>query len=557
MTTASRDVRRVAREIFGWHRLHDHQVEAIEHVLDGDDVLAVLPTGAGKSAIYQVPGVLLDGPTLVVSPLIALQHDQIQGLGVDAPGAVAVNSSMRVAQRRRAWRSVQEGQVEYLFLSPEQLASEEVLARLDPLGISLFVVDEAHCVTAWGHDFRADYLRLGPVVERLGHPPVVALTATAAPPVREDIAVSLGLRRHREVMASFDRPNLSLGVRRFTSDAEKREAVVEGVRGLAAEAGGGVGLLYCASRKDTEAYAAQLAGASGGAGLRVAAYHAGMAARRRAAVHRAFLDGDLDLIVATSAFGMGIDKPDVRFVAHASVPDSLDSYYQQVGRAGRDGDPAEVVLFYRPEDLALQRFLTAAGAPEEALAEVAAAVRDAEHPLSLRELGDLVEAGPSARTRAVNLLERAGAVATDRRGRLVPASPSVPVSTAVARAAEAAEEHQRMIRSRIEMLRGYADTTGCRRRFLLGYFGEELAEPCGRCDTCAAGSAELDPDEPGRPQDEGPYGRNARVRHTEWGPGVVMSVEDDRLTVLFESEGYRTLSLDTVREQDLLAVEDG
>jgi ATP-dependent DNA helicase RecQ len=295
-----------------------------------------------------VPALLLDGPTLVVSPLIALQRDQLEGIqDTRAPEAVAVNSTQRGGEHKQAWEAIRQGEAEYAFLSPEQLAKDEVVDALADLGVSLFVVDEAHCVSAWGHDFRPDYLRVGHVIERLGHPKVVALTATAALPVRRDIVRRLGLREHREVIASFDRPNLHLVVERFTEDLDKRHSVVTWVRALTADPATRRGLVYVASRKDTEFYADELARS----GVTVAAYHAGMKAADRERVHEQFLADELDVVVATSAFGMGIDKPDVRFVAHASVPESLDSYYQQIGRAGRDGQPAEITLFYRPEGL--------------------------------------------------------------------------------------------------------------------------------------------------------------------------------------------------------------
>ena len=525
MTEQTRELRRLAEENFGWSTLRADQVRAMEHVMAGHDVLAVLPTGAGKSAIYQVPAPLLAGATVVVSPLIALQHDQIEGLADSAaPEAVALNSTLREGERAQAWQAVRDGDAEYLFLSPEQLADEARLEALSEVEIGLFVVDEAHCVSAWGHDFRPDYLRLGAVVERLGHPRVIALTATAAPPVRADIVERLGLRDHREVIASFDRPNLYLAVERFTDDAAKREAVLGAVHGT--------GLLYVASRRDTDGYAEDLRRN----GVRAAGYHAGMKAADRERVHQEFLAGDLDVVVATSAFGMGIDKPDVRFVIHASVPDSLDSYYQQIGRAGRDDEPAAITLCYRQEDLALQHFLTAHKPPEDALAEVATALHDgAEVKLNAQ------------RTRAVNLLEQAGAVVTER-GRLRYATDRTP-EQAVADAVEIAENHQRMVRSRLHMMRGYAETTGCRRQFLLGYFGEELAEPCGNCDNCAAGTAREQV--PGTDE----FARDDAVRHPEWGRGVVLSVEQDRLTVLFDDVGYKTLSLSAVAENDLLTTD--
>ncbi|MFC4859360.1 RecQ family ATP-dependent DNA helicase [Actinophytocola glycyrrhizae] len=541
------DIRRVAEERFGWALLREEQVEAMEHVLAGQDVLAVLPTGAGKSAIYQVPAVLLAGPTLVVSPLIALQHDQIDGIEDSrAPDAVALNSTQNAAERREAWDTVRDGRAEYVFLSPEQLANDDLVAELADLGVSLFVVDEAHCVSAWGHDFRPDYLRLAPVVERLGHPPVVALTATASLPVRRDIAGRLGLRDHREVVTSFDRPNLHLGVERFTDDAEKRAAVVARVTALTAEPGTGCGLVYTASRRDAERYAEKLTGA----GPRVASYHAGLAAGERERVHQEFLAGDLDVVVATSAFGMGIDKPDVRFVVHASVQDSIDSYYQQIGRAGRDGDPAAATLFYRPEDLALQNFLTTGKPPRDTVEAVARALRELGEPTRPAELADRVDAAPARRTRAINLLEQADVLTVDTEGRLTYADPRRTPEQAADAAMESAEQHQRLARSRLDMVRGYAETTGCRRQYLLGYFGEELDGPCGNCDTCAAGTARPQP--PG--SDEFP--RDSSVHHAEWGHGVVISVEPDRLTVLFDENGYRTLSVDAVHRNNLLTAAD-
>ncbi|HEV7828693.1 MAG TPA: ATP-dependent DNA helicase RecQ [Pseudonocardiaceae bacterium] len=541
--TTRDELREVAAGTFGWSQLRDEQLQAMEQVMSGHDVLVVLPTGAGKSAIYQVPALLLDGPTLVVSPLIALQQDQLEGIAdTRAPEAVAVNSAQRSSERRQAWDMIRQGQVEYAFLSPEQLAKDEVVDALADLGVSLFVVDEAHCVSAWGHDFRPDYLRLGLVIERLGHPRVVALTATAALPVRRDIVQRLGLREHREVIASFDRPNLHLAVERFTDDPDKRRSVLTRTRALTADPATRCGLVYVASRKDAEFYADELAQC----GVRGAAYHAGMKAADRERAHERFLADELDAVVATSAFGMGIDKPDVRFVVHASVPESLDSYYQQIGRAGRDNQPAEITLFYRPEDLSLQTFLTASKAPEEALDEVVHALLEHGQPIRPAQLKGQVNASAAKRTTALNLLEQVGAVGTTSDGHLQYIDPNLPARRAVERAIDAAESHQRLIQSRIEMMRGYAETTGCRRQYLLGYFGEQMAHPCGNCDTCEAGTAE----EQSSGDDQFPQGSS--VRHVEWGYGVVMSIEQGRLTVLFDDVGYKTLSLPAVHQHGLL-----
>jgi ATP-dependent DNA helicase RecQ len=384
------------------------------------------------------------------------------------------------------------------------------------------------------------------VIERLGHPRVIALTATAALPVRADIVNRLGLREHREVLASFDRPNLRLGVDPLPDDADRHQAVLTRTRALTADPATRPGLVYVTSRKDAETYAEELAAI----GVRVAAYHAGMKAVDRERVHELFLDGDLDAVVATSAFGMGIDKADLRFVLHASAPESLDTYYQQIGRAGRDGEPAEITLYHRPRDLGLQKFLTAAKAPEQALAEVATTLGAHDAPLRPVELGKEVDVSAAQRTRAVNLLEETGAVGVTEDGRLDYLDPGLDPGQAVEQGVEAAEAHRRLIRSRIEMMRGYAETTGCRRQFLLGYFGEQLPRPCGNCDTCIAGTADQ------QPSGGGAFPVNTVVRHAEWGRGVVMSADQDRLTVLFDEHGYKTLSASAVRGNSLLTVAD-
>ena len=580
------DLRHLADVTFGLPHLREGQLTGMRALAAGRDVLAVMPTGYGKSAIYQVPALLLhrrlQRPTVVVSPLISLQEDQLDGLREAAgPGvAVAVNSSHSAAEQERAWRAVESGEAAFLFLAPEQLAKTSTVERITALNIALFVVDEAHCVSSWGHDFRPDYLRLGEVRERLGHPATAALTATASLPVREEILARLGMAGPLVLVHGFDRPNIHLEVVRHHEDKEKRRAVVNqvtelvtgGVPGLAT--GRGAGLVYAAKRKDTERYAAKLARN----GLRAEAYHAGRTAAERELVHEQFLDGRLDVVVATTAFGMGIDKPDVRFVLHADIPESLDSYYQQIGRAGRDGQPAVAVLHYRSEDLGLRRFFATHTPDEAALLAVLTALREAGRPVQPQSLAEWTALPARRITGLLNQLQETGAVTTSRGGgRLeVALDPAADPARVVERAVELAAARERVDKSRIAMIRSYAETHRCRRQFLLGYFGEDLPDPCGNCDTCTTGTALLQGhyDEAahdgaphfgeaaaggaptvGLPSDSaGAFPLNSRVEHALWGPGVVMGHDGDLITVLFDHEGYRTLSCKAVLGHGLLTL---
>ncbi|MFU8946621.1 RecQ family ATP-dependent DNA helicase [Mycetocola zhadangensis] len=539
------DLDRTARERFGWDGLQGGQIEAVEALLGGRDVLAVMPTGYGKSAIYQLAAALLGGVTVVVSPLIALQADQVAGLAElpNAPAAVAINSSLRASAVESAWEKVAGADGGIVYLAPEQLAKDETVDRLRGLGVTLFAVDEAHCVTAWGHDFRPDYLRLGDVIERLGHPRTVALTATGSSPVRRDIAERLHLRDVLELTRGFDRPNLWLEVTRHVEENAKERAVIEQVVELAKP-----GLLYVATRRDTERYAAALAEK----GLRAAAYHGGLRAADRRAVHDDFTADRVDVVVATSAFGMGIDKPNVRFVVHAAVPESVDEYYQEIGRAGRDGEPAAAKLHYRSEDLGLRKFFASRTPDEEALRRVYKAIARADKPVKATEISKELELSSRTVTSLVNALADAGMVKADRRGSR--ATTTARARKAAAAAVEVMEERERIEESRLEMMRGYAETTDCRRIFLLGYFGEQHSEACGNCDVCRrsgenAGEASA---EPVAAVTDVPFAPQSSVVHKEWGPGTVMRVEDDRLTVFFEHEGYKVLSLDLVTENKLL-----
>jgi ATP-dependent DNA helicase RecQ len=524
-------IRRTAEEHFGHRELLPGQEEAIGGVLDGHDVLLVAPTGSGKSLAYQVAGLLLGGCTVVVSPLLALQQDQVESLELAGLSAARVSSAESEGDRAAALRDAGDGGVRFLLLSPEQLANPEVLAELADIGPRLVAVDEAHCVSSWGHDFRPDYLRLGDLIARIGTPRVIAMTATAALPTQEDIAERLALHDHRTVLTGFERDNIALQVERFADADEQRDRVLGLADELSAEPGSGV--VYCRTRAGAEAFAAALAER----GHRAAAYHAGLGQRRREDVHAAFMSGEVALVAATSAFGMGIDKPDIRFVLHADVPESPDTYYQEVGRAGRDHATATAVLAYRAEDLSLGRFF-ATPVPKRADVRRVLAAMEAASGDDPRKVSEHLDFGPRKAGRIVNLVRLA------READDVPGdSPDAMVDAVVDRA----RAHRRLEESRVEMMRAYAETDRCRSAFMLGYFGAEVRDRCGICDNCVAGTA------PGEGQDpDVPYAAQSTVRHEEFGIGTVTDLQDDRVTVLFEEVGYRTLSLDLVEERGLL-----
>lgn len=474
---AATRVRQVAREQLGFHTLRPGQREAIESVISGRDTLVVQPTGSGKSAIYQIAGLMLEGATVVVSPLIALQKDQVDSIGVQPHEAEAavINSAQPAAKTREAVHKLRGGGLEYLFLAPEQLGKPETVDHLREAGISLFVIDEAHCITEWGHDFRPDYLRLGPVIEALDHPVVLAITATATSEVRDQIVERLGMVDPAVLVGGFDRPNLHLRVDRFQSESEKMEALIRRVTFADKP-----GIVYVATRKNAEAIMAALREKN----IHSLFYHAGLKAKDRHEIQEKFMSGDAEVIVATNAFGMGVDKADVRFVYHFDISDSLDSYYQEAGRAGRDGEPAEVVLFYRPENLGVRKFQAGTGKLEE---------HKLEHVAKMVEEGagaDEIAAGTDMSKRkvisALNRLEEAGAVGKQSDGTL-----KLEIDPAEA-ARAAAGEHEKLKvarRERIAKMEAYAETTGCRREYLLRYFGEDYRGPCGNCDNDAAGNA--------------------------------------------------------------------
>ncbi len=538
MSDAAR-IEELAREKLGIEKLRPGQLEAVEAVVEGRDTLAVMSTGYGKSAIYQLAGELLEGPTIVVSPLIALQRDQVEAIEEHiSPGEAAeLNSTVSEKRRHDLIEALERGEHEFVLLAPEQLAKPEVLEELAATEPSLLVVDEAHCISEWGHDFRPDYLQLGAFAERLGRPTILALTATASPPVRREIVERLGMRDPARVIRGFDRPNLHFAVRRFADAQGKEEALVEAVAAAAKP-----GIVYIATRKASEALAAALRDA----GVAAEAYHAGLPAKHRGELQDRFMADEVDVIVATTAFGMGIDKHDVRFVFHAGPSDSIDSYYQEVGRAGRDGEPAEAILFYRPEDEAIRRFLGGAGGVDgEELEAVGHAVEAADGEADPATLVERLDLPRSKVLEAVGRLEEAGWLEISGAGEVRRARAGPTLEDAVQEGVRESGERREFDRTRLAMMRSYAETEGCRRDHILSYFGEEHEVPCWNCDNCDAGLVK--PDAAKRP-----FPIGAAVTHRSWGPGEVQRYDRDRVVVLFESVGYRTLDLALVEEEGLL-----
>jgi ATP-dependent DNA helicase RecQ len=471
----------VLREKFGYGSFRPGQRELIEAVLDGRDALGVLPTGGGKSITYQLPATLLQDVTIVVSPLIALMTDQVEAFNRRGGSlAVALHSNLPPGEAARVLAQVRGGRASLLYVAPERLelpGFRELMVALKP---KLFVIDEAHCVSQWGYDFRPSYLALQQIVSALRPSPVLALTATATPPTQGDIVRGLNLDHPLLFVAPFDRPNLSFEVHPCKA-GDKPHRLLQLVR---EQAGKGSQIVYVGRRKDADEIAATLSSY----GLGAVPYHAGMAARQRQAAQEAWLSGKNPIAVATVAFGMGIDKPDVRAVIHYQHPASLEAYYQEAGRAGRDGAPARCITLFSTKDVSLAHYFIRNRYPsrDQVVHVLQTIPPDGTSPDTLKYgTGDLSD--EQVKVALLALLEQ-GRIRRDehgnfRREKLTRASLTFSLNAMFAR--------KNADYRRLDAVVAYCTDTSCHRAYILRYFGERLAEAyrCGNCSACSGGSS--------------------------------------------------------------------
>jgi ATP-dependent DNA helicase RecQ len=543
VTAPHRTAASVADALFDF-ALRPSQRQTVEAVVSGRDTLAVLPTGSGKSAIYQVAGLTIGGLTLVISPLIALQRDQIRSIagrpfGDASIGAEFLNASQRTHERAQTLHRLAEGSLDFVYIGPEQLSNPETWSaiRTGARPVGLFVVDEAHLVSEWGQEFRPEYLRLVDALAALGRPPVLALTATASPPVQADITRRLGMRSPEVVVADFDRPNISLAVRTTQPSKPEAQAVddrcVDVLLELETPA-----LVYALTRERCESLSARLHLDA----FRAAPYHAGLTAESRSAVQDAFFAGHLDIVVATSAFGMGIDKPDIRSVVHAGVPGSIDDYYQEIGRAGRDGSPAAAVLVHDARTIRIPRLLAARNHLGEAsVHRVVEAIEDAGGPVAIGALAMTADVAVHVVDRVVNELAELEFVHLTGSGQHREVAPSAQLPTPADLTDQLTtldRRRQAVLASRLDAARGYAETTRCRRAELLAYFGEHYGPPCNNCDNDQNGGTTA--------PSESTVDGATPVRHRLWGDGQLLSRDDHELLVYFDSVGYKHLTASTL-----------
>ncbi|MEM7248645.1 MAG: ATP-dependent DNA helicase RecQ [Acidobacteriota bacterium] len=483
--------REVLRRHFGHDDFRPGQDEAVERVLSGEDFIIVMPTGAGKSACYQVPALLRSGLTLVVSPLIALMKDQVEALQARGLPAELVNSTQSAAEQRRHLEAAANGELRMLYVAPERLGAPSFLQAMERAELSFLAIDEAHCVSQWGHDFRPAYgngLRrfLEQRREQGFRGQVVALTATATERVRRDVSDVLGLDPDRALVTGFRRDNLRLLSRRRDRRRDRLDQVLQVVQGV-----GGSGIVYCARRKDVEEVTGELIGE----GLSAVGYHAGLPDEERSRVQDQFLSGQVPIIAATNAFGMGIDKPDIRFVVHHSLPGSIEAYYQEAGRAGRDGKTSYCVLVHGNSDPHLHRFfLEVSCPPDDAVHDTWLGLKrlnEDELDRSVADIASLCGVPEHQCGGALRILQDARLIArTDGPGRrrslqvLEAELPQRDVAERLAPLLERMEARRERGEERLDRIVHYAHCRQCRHGFLLSYFGDRSLRECPACDNC-------------------------------------------------------------------------
>lgn len=542
-----RKIQRLLRSVFGIARLRPGQQEVIDSVLAGRDTLAIMPTGSGKSLCYQLPAALSAGATLVVSPLISLMKDQLEKLHALGITAVQLNSSLPRAEEDAAIARIARGGRLIIFCTPERLTNTAFLSLLAGAPPSLVVIDEAHCISQWGHDFRPAYLDIAAALRALGRPPVLALTATATGEVMADIDTQLEARKLHVINTGIYRANLRYRVIQVTNAAEKQDSVLRLLRETA-----GVGIVYAATVKAVEALAARLAEL----GESVACYHGKLAARDRQHNQDLFMNGERRIMVATNAFGMGIDKPDTRFVIHLQVPANLEAYYQESGRAGRDGLPADCTLLYFQEDKRVQQFFLAKHYPTaEELAAIVAPAQDLPATFAFAALASsLPEFSDGHLKVCLKLLKDGKLLRQDRKLGYSLKAPSAR-SPSYAQLAQIYVDKQERDKQALEQMVAYAQSGLCRWKLLLDYFGDagDFARCC-TCDNCQSPPAlaapiildELPPAPAQAPAPAPQIAVGSRVRVPRYQIGTVLSVAGDQVTIAFPENTTRTFMAEFV-----------